>query len=102
MQKSRPRLSSNQTKFLCLVYKHNPRPCTTLRNQIAKDFGMSPRSVQIWFQNKRAKEKREGLTRSREACESYDNSEEELVDVPFLNSQVGSYEEYFKFLSSRK
>lgn len=58
-KKEKLRLSTTQKKFLVLVFKHNPRPCTLLRAQIAKDFKMSPKSVQIWFQNKRAKENRE-------------------------------------------
>lgn len=65
-KKEKFRLSTTQKKFLTLVYKHNPRPCTLLRAQIAKDFRMSPKSVQIWFQNKRAKDNKE-KQRSKEA-----------------------------------
>jgi hypothetical protein len=28
-------------------------PSTEMRNELAKQLGMSPRTVQIWFQNKR-------------------------------------------------
>lgn len=66
MQKKRPRLSANQVCFLSLVYKHDPHPGPMLRRQISKDFDLSPRKVQVWFQNRRAKE-RKILRRKKDA-----------------------------------
>ncbi|EHY64620.1 hypothetical protein NEAUS04_2551 [Nematocida ausubeli] len=54
----RPRLTTTQTKFLSAVYEQNQKPNNILRKEISKDFNIPIRTVQIWFQNKRAKDKR--------------------------------------------
>ncbi|ORX93234.1 hypothetical protein K493DRAFT_156946, partial [Basidiobolus meristosporus CBS 931.73] len=49
----RKRASPEQLRILNLVFQHTFFPSTELRSQLARHLRMSPRAVQIWFQNKR-------------------------------------------------
>ncbi|CAG8471232.1 2287_t:CDS:2 [Diversispora eburnea] len=49
----RKRANANQLKVLNEVFHQTFFPSTELRIQLGKQLGMSPRTVQIWFQNKR-------------------------------------------------
>ncbi|POG80109.1 Homeodomain-like protein, partial [Rhizophagus irregularis DAOM 181602=DAOM 197198] len=49
----RKRANASQLKVLNQVFQHTFFPSTELRIQLGKQLGMSPRTVQIWFQNKR-------------------------------------------------
>ena len=40
------------------AYKNSPKPARHVREQLAQDTGLDMRVVQVWFQNRRAKEKR--------------------------------------------
>ncbi|KAK9764232.1 hypothetical protein K7432_008440 [Basidiobolus ranarum] len=53
MKAKRKRASPEQLRILNLVFQHTFFPSTELRNQLARHLRMSPRAVQIWFQNKR-------------------------------------------------
>ena len=45
-------------RCLCLVEQTSPKPARHVREQLAADTGLDMRVVQVWFQNRRAKEKR--------------------------------------------
>ncbi|CAL1707589.1 unnamed protein product [Somion occarium] len=49
----RKRATADQLKVLNQMYDRTAFPSTEERVALAKQLGMSPRSVQIWFQNKR-------------------------------------------------
>lgn len=53
IKKKRKRADANQLRVLNDVYARTAFPSTEERHQLAKQLDMSPRSVQIWFQNKR-------------------------------------------------
>ncbi|KAL6061706.1 Antirepressor regulating drug resistance protein [Balamuthia mandrillaris] len=53
--KKRRRTSSEQLRLLESEFEINQHPSLTVRTQLAIQLGMTPRSVQIWFQNRRAK-----------------------------------------------
>ncbi|KIY74379.1 homeobox-domain-containing protein [Cylindrobasidium torrendii FP15055 ss-10] len=53
IKKKRKRADAAQLKILNDVYARTAFPSTEERQQLAKTLDMSPRSVQIWFQNKR-------------------------------------------------
>ncbi|PVU93440.1 hypothetical protein BB561_003271 [Smittium simulii] len=57
--RKRYRLTSDQTEKLNEVFEHNSKPDSNTRMELGKKLGMDPRKVQIWFQNRRAKLKRE-------------------------------------------
>ncbi|OUM60756.1 hypothetical protein PIROE2DRAFT_45947, partial [Piromyces sp. E2] len=45
--------------ILSEIYEHTQKPNSVLRNRLAQELGMSSRQIQIWFQNRRAKIKRD-------------------------------------------
>ncbi|OAC99774.1 Homeodomain-like DNA binding domain-containing transcription factor, partial [Mucor lusitanicus CBS 277.49] len=49
----RKRASPSQLSVLNRVFEQTFFPSTELRMELGKQLGMSPRTVQIWFQNKR-------------------------------------------------
>lgn len=53
----RERASWKQRIVLERVFQLNPYPNQETRSQLADQLGMSPRKVQIWFQNRRTKAK---------------------------------------------
>ncbi|KAI5190329.1 hypothetical protein NECID01_0921 [Nematocida sp. AWRm77] len=57
--KPRKRTSKEQLEVLEKTFETNIKPDATLRKTLATKLGMTPRSVQVWFQNKRAKVKNE-------------------------------------------
>ncbi|KAL9556923.1 hypothetical protein MBANPS3_001634 [Mucor bainieri] len=63
----RRRASSKQLNVLNKVFERTFFPSTQLRAELGRQLGMSPRTVQIWFQNKRqAIRTRERSSSSRE------------------------------------
>lgn len=49
----RKRATVKQTQALQKVFELTAFPSTILRENLARYLGMSPRTVQVWFQNKR-------------------------------------------------
>jgi len=56
--KKRQRTTPEQLEVLEKVYEQEKLPGSDLRKELAVKLKMTPRRVQVWFQNKRAKEKR--------------------------------------------
>lgn len=56
--KPRQRTTTDQLRILEAAYATTKVPNQELRKDLASQLGMTNRRVQIWFQNKRAKEKR--------------------------------------------
>ncbi|KAB7499161.1 LIM/homeobox protein Lhx3, partial [Armadillidium nasatum] len=56
----RPRttISARQLERLKQAYKESSKPARHVREQLAQTLGLDMRVVQVWFQNRRAKEKR--------------------------------------------
>ncbi|KIK67255.1 hypothetical protein GYMLUDRAFT_55071 [Collybiopsis luxurians FD-317 M1] len=55
--KHRKRTTTAQLKILEGVFKRDTKPNAALRNELATQLDMTARGVQVWFQNRRAKEK---------------------------------------------
>lgn len=55
----RKRLSQEDSEMLMEAFARNPRPTPDERNELARQLGLNSRSIQIWFQNRRAKLKKE-------------------------------------------
>jgi hypothetical protein len=54
----RTNIASKQLEVLKNVFNASPKPTRLMREQMAKETGLSMRVIQVWFQNKRSKEKR--------------------------------------------
>ena len=64
-KRKRQRTSPKQLLILETTFQHNRTPDFQTRTILSKQLGMTPRRIQIWFQNKRAKlkkQKQEGNT----------------------------------------
>ncbi|KAJ1937114.1 hypothetical protein GGF37_005337, partial [Kickxella alabastrina] len=55
--KHRRRTTKEQLTLLEGTFKSTPKPSSELRKSLASTLGMTAREVQIWFQNRRAKQK---------------------------------------------
>jgi len=61
--KKRQRTTPEQLEVLEKIYEKEKLPGSDLRKELAMKLKMTPRRVQVWFQNKRAKEKRMGISK---------------------------------------
>ncbi|KAF8588717.1 hypothetical protein K439DRAFT_1323113, partial [Ramaria rubella] len=50
--KHRRRTTPEQLKVLEDTFKSDPKPNPALRKQLSHQLGMSPRVLQVWFQNR--------------------------------------------------
>ncbi|MFH4977380.1 hypothetical protein AB6A40_004089 [Gnathostoma spinigerum] len=68
----RPRtiLNTQQRRAFKLAFEKSAKPCRKVREQLAKETGLSVRVVQVWFQNQRAKMKK--IMRKQEVTKSSD------------------------------
>ncbi|KAG0331214.1 hypothetical protein BG004_001772 [Podila humilis] len=55
--KHRQRVTRSQLKVLEKAFAENPLPPGSTRQQLSIRLSMTPRTIQIWFQNRRAKSK---------------------------------------------
>lgn len=55
--RKRTRATPEQLNILEKTFTVNPSPNSRIREQLSHELGMSERSIQIWFQNRRAKVK---------------------------------------------
>lgn len=72
----RQRATQDQLVTLEMEFNKNPTPTALVRERIAQDINMTERSVQIWFQNRRAKIKNiaKRSIESGEDCDSIPES----------------------------
>lgn len=71
-QSKRQRLTELQSKYLLSAFQQNPKPDAQQRQKLAASVGLSPRAIQIWYQNRRAKLRKEAT-----AGELFDSTSEE-------------------------
>lgn len=57
-EKKRKRATREQLDILERVFEQEELPSRTRRKELANELGFSPRRIQIWFQNRRAKSKK--------------------------------------------
>ncbi|KAL0265085.1 hypothetical protein SLS55_001044 [Diplodia seriata] len=88
------RLTHNQTRFLMSEFARQAHPDAAHRERLAREIpGLSPRQVQVWFQNRRAKLKRltsddrERMMRSRALPDDFDMAQ--ALHSPFGSAGHG-------------
>ncbi|KAI4261911.1 MAG: hypothetical protein L6R42_002905 [Xanthoria sp. 1 TBL-2021] len=93
------RLTHNQTRFLMSEFARQAHPDAAQRERLSREIpGLSPRQVQVWFQNRRAKLKRltvddqESMLKSRALPADFDNAQalNYAYDAPRHGNLVGS------------
>ncbi|XP_033643223.1 LIM/homeobox protein Lhx3-like isoform X2 [Asterias rubens] len=69
----RPRttITAKQLETLKTAYTNSPKPARHVREQLAQETNLDMRVVQVWFQNRRAKEKRLKKDSSRQRWGQY-------------------------------
>ena len=67
-KKKRQRTSPEQLSILEQIFQGNRTPDYETRARLSKQLGMTPRRIQIWFQNKRAKMKKIQQEEKEEFC----------------------------------
>ncbi|KAJ5273580.1 hypothetical protein N7478_008705 [Penicillium angulare] len=88
------RLTHNQTRFLMSEFTRQAHPDAAHRERLSKEIpGLTPRQVQVWFQNRRAKLKRltsndrERVLKSRALPDDFDTTK--VLRTPFENKSTG-------------
>ncbi|KAL9005125.1 MAG: hypothetical protein Q9188_002079 [Gyalolechia gomerana] len=93
------RLTHNQTRFLMSEYARQAHPDAAQRERLSREIpGLSPRQVQVWFQNRRAKWKRltaddqESMLKSRALPLGFDTTQalHYMHDTPSQVDAMGS------------
>ncbi|KAJ2478893.1 hypothetical protein IWW56_003432 [Coemansia sp. RSA 2131] len=84
--KHRRRTTKEQLQLLELTFKTTPKPSSETRKTLATRLGMTAREVQIWFQNRRAKQKNMMLRASARPsdCASPESPAAVTGDVSFV------------------
>ena len=59
----RTKFTEKQTAMMMDIFAQTPRPTRLMREHLAKTTSLPVRCIQIWFQNKRSKEKRQNSKR---------------------------------------
>merc|ERR1719507_1400001 len=54
----RTTIKAKQLEVLKTAFNQTPNPTRHIREQLAKETGLPMRVIQVWFQNKRSKERR--------------------------------------------
>ena len=58
--KTRTSINPKQLLILQATYEKEPRPSRTMREELAAQTGLTAKVIQVWFQNRRSKEKKDG------------------------------------------
>ncbi len=82
----RTNITAKQLEMLKTVFVATPKPTRPMREQLAKETGLSMRVIQVWFQNKRSKEKRMHQLRYMSAMGGFSQSGHFLPQSAFLPS----------------
>ncbi|KAJ5747988.1 uncharacterized protein N7511_009684 [Penicillium nucicola] len=88
------RLTHNQTRFLMSEFTRQAHPDAAHRERLSREIpGLTPRQVQVWFQNRRAKLKRlttndrERMLKSRALPDDFDTTK--VLRTPFEGKSTG-------------
>jgi hypothetical protein len=87
----RQRATQDQLVTLELEFNKNPTPTAAVRERIAQEINMTERSVQIWFQNRRAKIKMiaKKSIETGEDCDSIPESMRQYLAMHFDPNKTG-------------
>jgi hypothetical protein len=84
--KHRKRTTRQQLKVLEETFRTTQKPDGNVRKSLALQLDMTPRNVQVWFQNRRAKDK----TLAKRALKGVDESDAKDLDAPATEQPTNS------------
>ena len=58
--KTRTSINPKQLVVLQATYEKEPRPSRAMREELAAQTGLTAKVIQVWFQNRRSKDKKDG------------------------------------------
>ncbi|KAJ8103122.1 hypothetical protein POJ06DRAFT_273706 [Lipomyces tetrasporus] len=89
LKSKRFRLTHAQTRFLLAEFAKQPHPDAAQRERLAAEIpGLSPRQLQVWFQNRRAKLRRLSMNENSERRLSQQElSEQNVVSTQQLTAE---------------
>ncbi|KAJ5899738.1 Homeodomain [Penicillium taxi] len=92
----RQRATQDQLVTLEVEFNKNPTPTAATRDRIANDINMTERSVQIWFQNRRAKIKMlaKKSIETGEGCDSIPESMRNYLAMQYDPSKPGTRDSF--------
>jgi hypothetical protein len=79
--KHRRRTSRGQFKILEKAFIENPKPNGKIRQGLAESLSMSPRGVQVWFQNRRAKAKQQQQQQQQKKKQQRKNQQDQQDNI---------------------
>ena len=59
--KTRTSINPAQLEILQAAYERDPKPSRALREEMASQTGLTMKVIQVWFQNRRSKDKKDGV-----------------------------------------
>lgn len=83
--KHRRRTSKGQFKILEKAFIDNPKPNAKIRQGLAESLSMTPRGVQVWFQNRRAKAKQQ---QQQQQQEQYKKNHDDIDNLRVSSSPI--------------
>ncbi|KAJ4981388.1 hypothetical protein NE237_032225 [Protea cynaroides] len=86
--KGKKRLTQHQVRLLELSFTHEKKLKPELKMQLARNLGLQPRQVAIWYQNKRARWKTQSLELDHKALQL--RLDCTLAEKKRLEQEVGS------------
>jgi len=101
--RKRTRTSPEQLDTLVSFFETQPNPSMKQRKQLAEKTGMTPRSIQVWFQNRRAKFRIPGVSAATPAAAPKKSSSSSTLTAPsFLKNPPAPHVPYIPFQSFLK
>lgn len=87
----RKRLNSSQSTVLKGVFEYTYFPSTELRKRLAQQLGLTPRTIQIWFQNKRQNWRNRSKLKEQKCISSVSQHQRlQLSEIPGSYSSLQS------------
>lgn len=76
----RQRFTAGETAALEQVYQRNKRPSNEIKQRLTRRFNTSVSRIQIWFQNRRAKEKKSDSSSNSQRASAADDKQDKDTD----------------------